>query len=49
LLELINTSKEELIEDAGFNTDTYEVVGSIYLAQPNTEWRGKELIDRKDF
>jgi len=31
------------------NLPNYQFYGSLYLAAPNTEWRGKELIDRKDY
>ena len=36
-------------EDVSVNFDLYEMYGSLYLAKPNTEWRGRELIDRIDF
>ncbi|MGE4496443.1 MAG: M48 family metalloprotease [Deferribacterales bacterium] len=38
-----------LIDDIGYNIEAYEDYGSIYLGEPNTEWRGKELIDRIDY
>ena len=31
------------------NFEMYEMYGSLYLAAPNTEWRGRELIDRVDY
>ena len=31
------------------NFDMYEMYGSVYLDKPNTNWRGRELIDRKDY
>lgn len=31
------------------NITHYRFYGSVYLDEPNTEWRGKELIDRKDY
>lgn len=50
--KIINNSqrlKEWLCEDLSLNCDVYEMYGSIYLDEPNTEWRGKELIDRVDY
>lgn len=41
--------KEFLQEDMAVNIEVYEMYGSIYLAEPNTEWRGRELIDRVDY
>lgn len=41
--------KEALIEDISLNYDLYDFYGSMYLDKPNTEWRGKELIDRVDY
>lgn len=38
-----------LAEDISFNFDFYEVYGSAYLDEPNTKWRGRELIDRIDY
>ena len=38
-----------MCEDFALNPDTYEMYGSVYLAAPNTAWRGRELIDRKDY
>ncbi len=31
------------------NLAQYRVYGSAYLDKPNSEWRGRELIDRKDY
>ena len=31
------------------NCEMYKFYGSLYLAEPNTEWRGRELIDRVDY
>ena len=41
--------KEFLKEDMSLNFDMYEMYGSVYLDKPNTNWRGRELIDRKDY
>lgn len=38
-----------LTEDISCNFDFYEVYGSAYLDEPNTKWRGRELIDRIDY
>lgn len=41
---------EEFLEnDLAENYDVYDFYGSCYLAEPNTEWRGRELIDRVDY
>ena len=49
LLEVIDYYKEFFIEDVALNIENYEIYGSVYLDKPNTEWRGKELIDREDY
>lgn len=36
-------------EDISVNYEIYEVYGSYYLDEPETEWRGKALIDRVDY
>ena len=38
-----------LADDISTNFEAYEFFGSIYLDKPNTQWRGRELIDRKDY
>lgn len=55
-MEKINIIKENakifsefLVEDISVNFEAYETYGSCYLDSPNTEWRGKELIDRVDY
>lgn len=48
-LKTIDFYKEFLIEDVSVNIEGYEVYGSAYLDQPNTEWRGPELRDRIDY
>ena len=49
LKERAETFKYFLKEDMSFNFDHYEMYGSIYLDEPNTKWRGRELIDRQDY
>lgn len=49
LLELVEDLKEVISEDVSLNYDFYEIYGSAYLSEANTEWRGKELIDRVDY
>lgn len=49
LLELINDIKKVIKKDLDDNLDQYETYGSVYLDEPNTEWRGKKLIDRVDY
>lgn len=38
-----------LREDVSLNFETYEMYGSIYLDAPDTEWRGRALVDRVDY
>ncbi len=47
--DTIEFYKEKIIEDVSLNIDIYEKYGSVYLDKPNSEWRGPELIDRKDY
>jgi hypothetical protein len=49
LLKNIDSYKKFFIEDVTLNIENYEFYGSVYLDKPNSEWRGKELIDRVDF
>ena len=46
---LVSYYEEIIIEDVQYNCEAYEFEGSVYLAAPNTEWRGPELIDRVDY
>lgn len=47
--KLVDQMAEFLREDVSLNFDAYERYGSAYLDKPNTEWRGRELIDRVDY
>jgi hypothetical protein len=38
-----------LQEDVSLNVEGYERYGSVYLDEPNTEWRGRRLVDRVDY
>lgn len=49
LPSLINYWSNIMQNDVAENFEMYEMYGSIYLAAPNTEWRGKELKDRIDY
>lgn len=49
LPQLVSFWESKMSEDAASNFDFYEFYGSAYLAKPNTEWRGRELIDRVDY
>ena len=49
LPRLVSYYEEIIIEDVQYNCEAYEFEGSVYLAEPNTEWRGPELIDRVDY
>lgn len=44
------TIKEFITNDIEQQLDQiYRFYGSCYLAEPNTKWRGRHLIDRKDY
>lgn len=45
----LDSIKSILENDISLNYDAYDFYGSVYLDAPNTEWRGPELIDRRDF
>lgn len=49
LLETVDKWKAALLEDVSVNIKTYEMYGSVYLDKPDSEWRGPQLIDRKDY
>ncbi len=49
LPSMIDFYRQLMIEDCQIYADEYERYGSVYLDAPNTEWRGQELIDRKDY
>lgn len=49
LPRLVSYYEEIIIEDVQYNCEGYEFEGSVYLAAPNTKWRGPELIDRVDY
>lgn len=52
LHESINwaTSLSDFISnDISTNYEKYDMYGSVYLDKPNSKWRGRELIDRKDY
>lgn len=49
LPEIIQTYQRFFLNDIGYHIDYYEMYGSAYLDAPNSEWRGKELIDRVDY
>lgn len=40
---------EILEQDLAENYDVYDFYGSCYLDKPDSEWRGKELVDRVDY
>lgn len=46
--ELKKFITQDIAENYGGLYDD-EIYGSVYLDEPNTEWRGKELIDRVDY
>lgn len=48
-LSAVEFWRSTLLEDVADHPETYSVYGSVYLGPPNTEWRGRELIDRVDW
>ncbi len=40
---------ELLEQDLAENYDAYDFYGSCYLDKPDSEWRGRELVDRVDY
>jgi hypothetical protein len=40
---------ETMEKSVTLNPDFFENYGSVYLGPPNSDWRGRELIDRKDY
>ena len=40
---------EKIKEEISIDFDKFDFYGSVYLSEPNTLWRGKELRDRIDF
>jgi hypothetical protein len=49
LMNVVDAYKELFKEDISLDYESYEFYGSVYFDAPNTEWRGRELIDRKDY
>lgn len=49
LLEYSEYIKKFLEEDMSVSMELYETYGSVYLADPDTKWRGRELVDRVDY
>lgn len=49
LPELVDFWIKIMKEDVGLHFEEYERYGSVYLAAPNTAWRGRELTDRVDY
>lgn len=45
----IDYDREWIKEDVSLNFESYEIYGSVYLDEPNTKWRGRELVDRVDY
>lgn len=48
-IEFIDCLKEFVTNDVNDNVDLYEFYGSLYFDKPDSEWRGRELIDRVDY
>ncbi|MDT8446657.1 MAG: hypothetical protein RRB13_07140 [bacterium] len=48
-LKLVDSILPQLSEDVSVNWEHYEFYGSVYLDEPNSQWRGPELIDRVDY
>lgn len=47
--QLVSSWEDFAMKDISLNFDGYEMYGATYLAKPNTEWRGRELVDRVDY
>ena len=47
--EMVSMWEDFVKEDVAENFEMYERYGSLYLDVPNTEWRGRALIDRVDY
>lgn len=41
--------QKTMVEHASLYPESFEFYGSIYLAKPNTKWRGRALVDRVDY
>jgi len=48
-LSTIDFYKDMLLEDISRHIEIYEFYGSVYLDKPDSEWRGRELVDRIDY
>ena len=46
---IIEECSKAFVEEAQINIELFERYGSVYLAPPDTEWRGRERIDRVDY
>ena len=49
MLKCLDFYKKIIKNDLDNNFDLYDFYGSCYLDEPNTKWRGKQLIDRIDY
>lgn len=49
LLQSIAPFRDFFREDIATNVEAYEQYGSVYFDKPDTEWRGTELRDRRDY
>lgn len=49
LPKVVDFWSDVLKDDVSEHFEYYEMYGSVYLAAPNTKWRGRELVDRKDY
>lgn len=49
LMKLIDNLNHFFTDEIECNIERYETFGSCYLDKPNTEWRGRELVDRVDY
>ena len=45
----VENLKSLVLEDLSCNFELYEMYGSCYLDEPNSEWRGEKLVDRVDY
>jgi hypothetical protein len=49
IVAAVESFKPAVADYLSLQIESFETYGSYYLGPPNTEWRGRELIDRKDY
>jgi hypothetical protein len=49
VIQAVDSLKRPLSDYLSLEIESFETYGSVYLSAPNTKWRGRELVDRKDY